>query len=97
MKDTNAIEDAIRNKCKQELQSIVNNFMQELETKIRGEYNSTNYYDFIPPNNCNKRSFHVMGTEQVRGVLLKMISNAHLDSMVAVKSKELVAKLKLEI
>ena len=49
MKDTNAIEDAIRNKCKQELQSVVNTFIQELETKIRGEYNSANYYDFKSP------------------------------------------------
>ena len=36
-----------------------------------------------------------MGTEQLKGVLLKMISNAHLDSMVAVKSKELIKKLEL--
>ena len=96
MKDTNAIEDAIRSKCKQELQSIVNNFMNELETKIRGEYNSANYYDFNAPNGA-RESFHVMGTVQLKGVLNKMLYNAHLESMVEVKSKELVAKLKLEI
>ena len=96
MKDTNAIEDAIRSKCKQELQNIVNNFINELETKIRGEYNATNYYDFKAPNS-DRDSFHVMGTMQLQGVLNRMLYNAHLDSMVAVKSKELVAKLKLEI
>ena len=96
MKDTNAIEDAIRSKCKTELQGIVNNFMNELETKIRGEYGTTNYYDFTPPNGKNY-SFSCMGTQQVRSVLAKMLRNAHLDSMVALKSKELVAKLKLEI
>ena len=96
MKDTNAIESAIRSKCKQELQSIVNNFMNELETKIRGEYNSANYYDFQAPN-YKKSNFHVMGTVQLAGVLNNMLYNAHLESMVELKSKELVAKLKLEI
>ena len=96
MKDTNAIEDAIRNKCKLELQSVVNVFMNELETKIRGEYNAANYYDFQAPN-YKKSNFHVMGTVQLAGVLNNMLYSAHLESMVELKSKELVAKLKLEI
>ena len=96
MKDTNAIENAIRNKCKTELQSVVNNFIQELETKIRGEYNSANFYDFKAPNN-KKDNFHVMGTVQLAGVLNNMLYSAHLESMVELKSRELVAKLKLEI
>ena len=96
MKDTNAIEDAIRNKCKQELQSIVNNFMNELETKIRGEYNAANYYDFQAPN-YKKSNFNVMGTVQLAAVLNNMLYGAHLESMVELKSRELVAKLKLEI
>ena len=95
MKDTNAIEQALKDKCRKEIESVVNVFMNELEVKIRGEYNSSNYYDFIPPNSGGKRSFHVMGTEQLKGVLFKMISNAHLESMVALKSKELINKLEL--
>jgi len=95
MKDTNAIEKALENKCQQEISQVVNVFMNELEVKIRGEYNSANYYDFTPPNNDGKKSFHVMGTEQLKNVLFKMISNAHLKSMVALKSKELIKKLEL--
>ena len=95
MKDTNAIEKALQNKCKQEISQVVNVFMNELEVKIRGEYSSANYYDFIPPNGNGKASFHVMGTEQMRNVLFRMISNAHLESMVEVKSKELIKKLEL--
>ena len=95
MKDTNAIEKALKDKCIKEISKVVDIFMNELETKIRGEYNSSNYYDFIAPNSGGKASFHVMGTEQLRTVLHKMISNAHLDSMVAVKSKELIKKLEL--
>ena len=95
MKDTNAIEQAIRDKCRKEISKVVDVFMHELETKIRGEYGSTNFYDFIGPNNNKKASFHVMGTEQLKNVLLRMIQNAHLDSMVTVKSKELIKKLEL--
>ena len=95
MKDTNAIEKALENKCKQEISQVINVFMNELEVKIRGEYNASNYYDFIAPNSNGKTNFHVMGTEQLRNVLFRMISNAHLESMVAVKSKELIKKLEL--
>jgi len=95
MKDTNAIEKALKDKCKKEIEGVVNVFMNELEVKIRGEYNSSNYYDFIGPNGNGKASFHVMGTEQLKNVLLRMIQNAHLESMVAVKSKELIKKLEL--
>ena len=95
MKDTNAIEKALENKCQQEISQVVNVFMNELEVKIRGEYNSSNYYDFIGPNGNGKANFHVMGTEQMRNVLFRMISNAHLESMVALKSKELIKKLEL--
>ena len=97
MKDTNAIEKAIRDKCKTELDLIVNGFMNELEIKIRGEYNAANYYDFQGPNNGGRSSFSVMGTVQLANVLKRLLYNAHLESMVELKSKELVAKLKLEI
>jgi len=95
MKDTNAIEQALKDKSKKEIEKVVNVFMNELEIKIRGEYGSTNYYDFFPPNNNGKAIFHVMGTEQLKNVLIRMISNAHLNSMVEVKSKELIKKLEL--
>ena len=93
MKDTNAIEQALKDKCKKEISKVVDVFMNELETKIRGEYNSSNYYDFVPPNSV--KGFHVMGTEQMRNVLFRTISTAHLESMIAVKSKELIKKLEL--
>ena len=93
MKDTNAIEEALRSKCKKEINKVVDVFMNELEIKIRGEYNCSNYYDFKAPN--GNTSFHVMGTVQMRKVLLKMIQGAHLESMIEVKSKELIKKLEL--
>jgi len=93
MKDTNAIVKALEDKAKKEIEQVVNVFMNVLEVKIRGEYNSTNYYEFIPPNGNKK--FSVMGTEQLKNVLLRMLKGAHLESMVEVKSKELIKKLEL--
>ncbi len=61
--------------------------MNELEIKIRGEYNSSNYYDFKPPN--SNKGFHVMGTEQMRNVLFRMIRDSHLKVMIEVKSTNL--------
>jgi len=96
MKDTNAIEKAIRQKCKQELESIVNNFINELETKIRGEYNSCSFYELKHPNAVSdKRGFNVMGTEQLKTVLNNMLITGHIDSMLNVKSRELIKKLEL--
>jgi hypothetical protein len=93
MKDTNAIVNALTDKANKELEQVVDVFMNELELKIRGEYNSSNYYDFTSPN--GNKSFHVMGTVQLKNVLLKMLRSAHLESMVEVKSKELIKKLEL--
>ncbi len=93
MKDTNAIEQALKDKCTKEISKVVDVFINELETKIRGEYNSSNYYDFKGPN--SNKGFHVMGTVQLKNVLLKMLKSAHLESMVELKSKELINKLEL--
>ena len=48
---------------------------------------------FKAPN--GNTSFHVMGTEQMRKVLKKMLYGAHIEAMVEVKSKELINKLEL--
>ena len=57
MKDTNAIEQALKDKSKKEIEKVVNVFMNELEIKIRGEYGSTNYYDFFPQTIMEKQFF----------------------------------------
>ena len=95
MKDTNAIDKAIRQKCKQELESIVSNFINEIETKIRGEYNSCSFYELKHANASDKRGFNVMGTEQLKTVLNNMLITGHIDSMLSVKSRELMKKLEL--
>ena len=85
MKDTNQIEKAIRHKCVSALESIVNNFINELETKIRGEYNSCSFYELKHADVSDKRGFNVMGTSQLKTVLNNMLITGHIDSMLSVK------------
>ena len=93
MKDTNAIDKAIRQKCVKEINTIVDNFLNEIETKLRGEYNATSFY-YLNSNNT-KVKFTVMGMEQLKTVLNGMLIEGHIESMLSIKSRELIKKLEL--
>ena len=93
MKDTNAIDKAIRQKCEKEIWFIVDNFLNEIETKLRGEYNATSFY-YLNSNNT-KVKFSVMGMEQLKTVLNGMLIEGHIESMLSIKSRELIKKLEL--
>ncbi len=93
MKDTNAIDKAIRKKCEIEIELIVASFINEIETKLRGEYNNSSFYYLNSPN--SKVKFTVMGMEQLKTVLNSMLVESHIESMLSVKSRELIKKLEL--
>ena len=93
MKDTNAIDKAIRQKCEKEIWFIVDNFLNEIETKLRGEYNATSFYYLNSPN--TKVKLTVMGMEQLKTVLNGMLIEGHIESMLSIKSRELIKKLEL--
>ena len=93
MKDTNAIDKAIRQKCVKEINTIVDNFLNEIETKLRGEYNATSFY-YLNSNNT-KVKFTVMGMEQLKTVLNGMLIESHIEAMLSIKSRELIKKLEL--
>ena len=93
MKDTNAIDKAIRKKCEIEIELIVASFINEIETKLRGEYNNSSFYYLNSPN--SKVKFTVMGVEQLKTVLNRMLVESHIESMLSVKSRELIKKLEL--
>ena len=93
MKDTNAIDKAIRKKCEIEIELIVASFINEIETKLRGEYNNSSFYYLNSPN--SKVKFTVMGMEQLKTVLNGMLIKGHIESMLSIKSRELIKKLEL--
>ena len=94
MKDTNQIEKAIRDKCVKEINNIVDSFLNEIENKLRGEYNSCNFYT-LKHASMAKKSFSVMGTNQLKTVLNGMLVEGHIESMLSIKSRELIKKLEL--
>ena len=93
MKDTNAIDEAIRQKCVKEINTIVDNFLNEIENKLRDEYNNSSFYYLNAPNTEVK--FTVMGMEQLKTVLNTMLVEGHIESMLSVKTRELIKKLEL--
>tara|TARA_B100000497_G_scaffold102799_1_gene117474 strand:- start:596 stop:886 length:291 start_codon:yes stop_codon:yes gene_type:complete len=95
MKDTNEIEKAIRDKCVKEINNIVDSFLNEIENKLRGEYNSCSFYELKHASVSDKKGFSVMGTNQLKTVLNNMLIIGHIDSMLSIKSRELIKKLEL--
>ena len=93
MKDTNAIDKAIRQKCEKEIWFIVDNFLNEIENKLRSEYNDCSFYNLKSRNTKNEIS--VMGMEQLKTVLNNMLIEGHIESMLKIKSQELIKKLEL--
>ena len=93
MKDTNAIDKAIRQKCEKEIWFIVDNFLNEIENKLRSEYNDCSFYYLNSPN--TKVKLTVMGMEQLKTVLNNMLIEGHIESMLKIKSRELIKKLEL--
>ena len=78
---------------KRKIWFIVDNFLNEIETKLRGEYNATSFYYLNSRN--TKAKFTVMGMDQLKNVLNSMLIEGHIEAMLSVKSRELIKKLEL--
>ena len=94
MKDTNAIEEALKVKINKECREIVDKFIADLE-KLSNKYAGTLFYDFRKDNYAEAPSFHVQGTDSVSNVLHRMVLTNHSKYMLKYKSKELIKKLDL--
>ena len=94
MKDTNAIEKALKVKINEECRDIVDKFVSDLE-KISNKYVGSMFYDFQADGAADSTRFHVEGTHGVTNVLHRMLRDNHGDAMLKYKSKELIKKLDL--
>ena len=94
MKDTNAIEKALKVKVNAELREIVDMFVADLE-KLSNNYGGSMFYDFQADGAADSTRFHVQGTHGVTKVLHRMLRDNHGDAMLKYKSKELINKLEL--
>jgi len=95
MKDTNAIEKALKQKISEELREIVDSFTND-DKKISNKYGGNMFYDFKQSSGLNEGAeFHVDGINKVNTVLHRMLMNNHEEHMLKYKSKELLNKLEL--
>ena len=94
MKDTNAIEKALKARINAELIEIVDKFVTDLE-KLSNKYGGSMFYDFQADGAADSTRFHVEGTHGVTNVLHRMLRDNHGDAMLKYKSKELIKKLDL--
>ena len=94
MKDTNAIEKALKARINAELREIVDMFVADLE-KLSNNYGGSMFYDFKKDSSSDAIEFMVQGTHGVTNVLHRMLRDNHGDAMLKCKSQELIKKLDL--
>jgi len=96
MKDTNAIEKALKNKIDFEVENIVRGFINEL-TKLYDTYGGTNWYKIVHREQGydKEKEISCLTKANVRSLLEKMIKENHGEAMLNKKSKELLAKLEI--
>jgi len=96
MKDTNAIEKALKNKIDVEVANIVRSFIHEL-TKLYDTYGGTNWYKIVSssPGYTKEQQITCLTKDHVRNILEKMIKENHGEAMLAKKTKQLLAKLEI--
>ena len=94
MKDTNAIEKALKLKISNELRDIVNRFTADVE-KIRNKYGGKIYYDFKKYNTNEGAEFYVDGLAKVNGVIHRMLMDNHGEHMLNYKTKELLEDINI--
>ncbi len=96
MKDTNAIEKAIRQKIRIEIEEIVDKFLHDVQVKLRDKYNNVSFYDITKDSgNGIKQEVSVHGMHQLKNILIRMLLKGHTEAMLSKKSKELLDKLEI--
>ena len=91
MKDTNAIEKALKKKINNEIEEIVDDFIQDLKNKIKKPYGGSMFYRF----KFKSKESDLMHDYDIKDTLIEMLKENHGESMLNVKSKELLNKLEL--
>ena len=92
MKDTNAIEKALKKKIDLEVSAIVASFISQLQD-LYDTYGGTSWYKIV--DNTQEKEITSLSKEKVRSILEKMIKENHGEAMLAKKTKQLLAKLEI--
>ena len=92
MKDTNAIEKALKKKIDLEVSAIVASFISQLQD-LYDTYGGTSWYKIV--DNIQEKEITSLSKEKVRTILQRMIKENHGEAMLNKKSKELLDKLEI--
>ena len=97
MKDTNAIEKAINQKIRVEVEEIVDKFLHDVQIKLRDKYNAVSFYDLVKDNTEVGKAdkIFVNGMPQLKNILVRMLIQGHGEAMLDKKSRELLNKLEI--
>ena len=97
MKDTNAIEKAINQKIKIEIEKIVDKFLHDIQIELRDKYNAVSFYNIVKDGGetVGEKKILVHGMYQLKDILVTMLREGHGEVMLSRKSKELLDKLEI--
>tara|TARA_R100000544_G_C2165637_1_gene29772 strand:- start:22 stop:297 length:276 start_codon:yes stop_codon:yes gene_type:complete len=87
----NQIEKRLQLHAEKEIIEIVENFMNEIDTKLMDKYGGASDYVHLKLDDC----VYSHSIQRLESVLICMLKDRHLEPMVTVKSKELIKKLDL--
>lgn len=94
MKDTNQIQKALESKAKEELQKVVDQFVISLNA-LNSTYRAPSSYCMKESRSVDANEFSYIRPSGVEHILKDMLIEAYLESMVSVKTEELLTKLEL--
>ena len=97
MKTTNAIETALIDKANNEIDQIVDRFIQDIKINITAKYRSRPYSYFFKSSGADDADSVFVKDTQLKSVLTRALRDQHIDRMVQCKSAELINKLNLDI
>ena len=92
MQELNQLEKQLQVRSVKELEEIIDTFLNNVE-KIKEKYGGSSSYRYVDKENTSGTT--CIGPNTVKSHLLYMLKEAHLNSMLRYKSKELLAKLDL--
>ena len=96
MKDTNAIEEALKKKVHDELWNIVDKFVCDCQ-HLSGKYGAeSRFYSLIKDkDNWNEKISSIRHGAELQDILVRMLKAGHGEHMLKIKTKELLSKLEL--
>jgi len=98
MKDTNAIEDALKQKIHSELVTLVSKFTSDL-TALTASYGAESSFYTLQKDSVAREDWKEQITSirhcELETILIRMLKAGHGEQMLKIKTKELLNKLDL--